>query len=103
MVRLNIKALSANKLWRGRRYKTKDYERYERDLLLLLPELDEITDRIEIRVGLSNRRADLDNVAKGFIDILQKRYGFDDNRLRRIVLEKEIVKRGEEYIEFCFV
>ena len=43
---------------------------------------------------------DLDNALKGFIDILEKRYEFNDNRVMRILAEKVIVSRGNEYIEY---
>ena len=55
---------------------------------------------IFINVGLSSKNADIDNIAKPFIDILQKKYGFNDKNIYKLVLEKFIVKKGEEFIEF---
>ena len=39
MMRLDIKPLSVNRCWKGKRFKTKEYKRYERDCLLILPKL----------------------------------------------------------------
>jgi len=102
-MKLYIKPLSVNKVWKGRRFKTDDYKTYEQTCLWLLSDYynvpkDKIT--LYIKVGLSSKLADLDNVAKPFIDILQKRYKFNDNKIYRLIMEKEIVKKGEEYIEF---
>ena len=37
MIRINIKPLSGNKAWKGKRYKTNDYIKFERNCLLLIP------------------------------------------------------------------
>jgi len=37
---------------------------------------------------------------KLFIDILQKKYLFNDNRIYKATIYKEIVKKGKEFIEF---
>jgi hypothetical protein len=34
------------------------------------------------------------------MDVLAKKYGFNDNRIYRGVIEKEVVKKGDEYIRF---
>ena len=36
------------------------------------------------------------------IDILSKKYGFNDNRIYQLFLTKQIVKKGNEFIEFSF-
>lgn len=51
-------------------------------------------------VYYSNKRSDIDNCLKPFIDVLQKRYGFDDNRIYRIRITKVIVPKGSENIAF---
>jgi Holliday junction resolvase RusA-like endonuclease len=55
---------------------------------------------VHIQVGFSNKNADLDNVAKPFLDILQKRYRFNDSRVYVLNMYKKIVPKGEEYIAF---
>ena len=102
MIRIRNKPLSVNSVWQGRRFKTPAYKTYEKELMLLLPDL-EIPDgnlAIPITFGLSSKLSDIDNPVKPFMDILQKRYGFDDRRVYKMILEKKIVKKGEEYIEF---
>jgi len=43
---------------------------------------------------------DWDNGIKPFVDILQKKYGFNDNKIFKGVVEKKIVGKGEEFISF---
>ena len=102
MDRLDIKPLSVNKVWQGRRFKTKDYKNYEIAVSSILPKLD-IPDGdllLGIKFGFSSKASDVDNCAKPFIDILQKKYKFNDKRIYRLELEKEDVKKGDEFIEF---
>ena len=100
--RLPIKALSVNKLYRGRRFKSNEYKDYSQRVLYLLPAGSIDSEEIElvITVGLSSPLADLSNVVKAFEDLLQEKYGFNDRFVREIHLYKEKVKKGEEYIEF---
>ena len=101
-IRINIKPLSVNKCWQGRRFKTKDYKDYEEELMWKLPQAEvpegELT--LELEVGLSNVQADLDNTCKPFQDILQKKYGFNDRWITKLIIIKIKVKKGEEYIKF---
>lgn len=102
-VRINIKPMTVNQCWRGgKRFKTDQYKAYIDDVLLQLRprEIPEGRLNLTIEAGFSNKGADLDNIAKPFIDILQKKYGFNDNRIYKLTLIKEIVKKGEEYIAF---
>ena len=99
-----LKALSVNSLYRGGpRYKTAEYKRYLRDLSLLLPPLTVPTGRICLRVvfAFSSPQADLDNALKAFLDGLQARYGFNDNRIYSIWAHKVVVPKGQEYIDFA--
>ena len=101
-MRLDIKPLSVNEAWKGRRFKTPKYNKYIKDMLLILPPLtvpdSELT--LEVTFGLSSRSADIDNPLKCFIDCLQKKYNFDDKMIFKLIVEKEIVKKGNEYILF---
>lgn len=101
-IRMNIKPISVNDCWAGRRFKTPEYKRYEQELLLTLPakKLPEGEFfRLEIEVGFSSKGSDLSNVIKPLEDILQKRYGFNDNRVYSINMSKKIVKKGDEYFK----
>lgn len=98
-MRVFIKPLSVNEAWRGRKFKTPKYKQYERDLLIMLPKKikDDFTE-LNIKIGVSPL-FDIDNCLKPLIDILQKKYGFNDRYIKRLVVEKEIVKKGAEYID----
>ena len=103
-IRLDIKPLSVNRAWQGRRFKTPEYERYERAMLLMLPciKLPEPPYRIYYEFGFSNKQSDLDNPIKQLGDILQKKYGFNDKEIYEAFIRKKIVKRGQEYIRLKF-
>jgi Holliday junction resolvase RusA-like endonuclease len=104
MTRLNIKPLSVNQVWQGKRFKTKAYKDYEKELMLRLKPMKIGEGRLSLSVfvGLSSKNADADNVLKPLIDILQKKYGFNDRQIYRLTVEKEDVSKGQEYIEFTF-
>ena len=104
MNRINVKALSINKAYRGRRFRTPDYDSYESEVMYKLPreiEFDREEDiELHLLVGLSSKNADLSNTIKCFEDILQKKYSFNDKKVAKIVMEKEMVAKGDEFIEF---
>ena len=101
-MRLEIKPLSINEAFKGRRFKTDKYKRYERDVLLILPPLAVPDGPLELNVtfGLSSKNADVDNPVKCFVDCLQKKYGFNDRMIYKMTVEKVDVKKGKEFIEF---
>ena len=103
MPKVQIKPLSVNNAWRGRRFKTPEYKAYEAQVLMLLPKELEVPEGklgLSLTAGLSSKGGDIDNIAKPFIDILQKKYGFNDSRIYKLELIKDIVKKGDEYIRF---
>lgn len=101
-MKLQIKPLSVNKAWKGRRFKTNEYKKYIRDVLRLLrPE--KIPDgnlELYLKFGFSSSSADFDNPVKCFVDCLQKKYGFNDKMIKRCVIEVESVSKGDEFIEW---
>jgi Holliday junction resolvase RusA-like endonuclease len=101
-MKVNINPISVNKCWQGRRFKTPDYKTYENELLYKLPDIKmckgELT--IKIEFGFSSKLKDIDNPLKPFLDILQKKYEFNDRDIFRLEVDKKIVPKGEEYIEF---
>ena len=102
---VNIKPLSVNKAWQGRRFKTPAYKRYESDVLRILPRvtLPEGFLSLSIEFGYSSKLSDIDNGLKPFIDILQKKYGFNDNRIKSMsITVNNDVKKGAEYVKFVF-
>jgi Holliday junction resolvase RusA-like endonuclease len=100
--KVNIKPLSVNETWQGKRFKTQKYKDYELKMLFILPsiEIPEGKLRIDIIYGFSNKSSDIDNPCKPFIDILQKKYGFNDSRIYFLTQSKEIVEKGQEFIKF---
>ena len=101
-MRIKIKPLSVNQVWQGRRFKTSKYTKYERNVMLILKPLKipEPPLKIEITYGFSSKLADIDNPCKPFLDILQKKYGFDDRDIYELNQKKEIVPKGDEFIQF---
>ena len=104
-MRIDIKALSINEAYQGRRFKTAKHKKYVKDVLSLLRPLEvpkgELT--LIIQYGVSNSASDVDNLLKCLIDCLQKKYGFNDKMIRRIEAEKDLVKKGKEYIDFTLI
>jgi Holliday junction resolvase RusA-like endonuclease len=102
MIKIDIKALSVNQAFQGRRFKTPKYNKYINEVLSLLPQLDlnKETYTINIEFGLSSKLNDIDNGLKPFIDCLVKKYNFDDRQIYELNVKKIIVKKGSEYIKF---
>lgn len=102
MVKLWIKPLSVNSVWQGKRFKTPIYKKYETDCLYMLPtiEIPEAPYQFYYEFGFSSKLSDLLNPEKPITDIICKRYGIDDRYINRMVLEKVMVKKGDEYIKF---
>lgn len=99
---LHIKPLSVNEAWQGRRYKTVIYKNYETALLLMLRKnkVPEPPFKLTLEFGFSNKASDFDNGIKPFVDILQKKYGFNDKDIYEAVIRKKIVPKGKEYVSF---
>ena len=110
MIKMMIKPLSINKAFQGKRFKTPAYKQYEKALSYLLPtplpnlSAKELSDcrclKIVIEYGVSSPLADIDNPTKLVIDIMQKKYKFNDRYIYDMHLFKVDVKKGEEYIKF---
>lgn len=102
VIAVKVKPLSVNKVWQGRRFKTKEYKAYEQELMLMLPKIEvpegELSAYYEF--GQSSKLADWDNPVKPFQDVLQKKYGFDDRNIVEALVKKVIVPKGAEYIGF---
>lgn len=102
MIKINLKPLSVNAAYRGRRYRTNEYIEYERTLMYLLPKIELPKPPFEIyfKFGFSSAASDWDNPCKVLQDILSKKYGFNDKLIKRGVVETEQVKKGNEYFVF---
>lgn len=102
MTTVNIKPLSVNECWQGKRFKTKKYEQYEKDVLSMLVamKLPEPPFSVYYEFGFSNPLSDIDNPVKPIQDILQKKYGFNDRHVHHMCIVKKVVKKGSEYFKF---
>jgi Holliday junction resolvase RusA-like endonuclease len=100
-IHLPVKPLSVNQVWQGKRYKTFEYKRYEVKLFMALPPKVVIPEmiRIEFIFGFSSKASDLDNPVKPLLDILQKKYAFNDSHVWEMEIQKKIVPKGEEYMK----
>lgn len=100
-IRVNMKPMSVNRAWQGKRFKSDEYEAYEKEMLLRLPpgRLPEPPYRVFYEFGFSRRDSDYDNPVKPTQDILQKKYGFDDKEIYEAVIKKVLVKKGSEYVK----
>jgi len=102
MLILDIKPLSVNQSWKGRRFKTDLYRKYERDVCMILPRIKVPEGFLSLRLefGFSNAASDIDNPVKPFIDCMQKKYGFNDRQIKELYVRAYDVKKGGEYIKF---
>ena len=102
MIKIDLKPLSVNEAWKGKRFRTDKYRKFQTDLSYLLPKI-EITNPpfcLKLVFGFSNKLSDIDNPVKLVQDILVKKYGFDDRDIYRLEVDKTIVKKGSEFIRF---
>jgi len=101
-VKVDIKSLSVNDAWKGRRFRSDKYKAYKRELLLKLKPLKipEGEIYLKVTVGFSSKGSDLDNILKPLQDILSEYYGFNDNKIYVLHVVKEIVKKGDDFIDF---
>jgi Holliday junction resolvase RusA-like endonuclease len=83
--RIDIKPLSVNAAWKGRRFKTAEYQQYERDMEILLPRDNQHWDEpieVDYVFYLKNAaRTDVDNLIKPLQDILVRTEIITDDRL----------------------
>ncbi len=102
MVHLDVKPLSLNNAYRGRRFKTPELEQFKNDVGRLLPRLT-IPDgplAVSYVFGVSSKASDGDNLIKAFQDCLGEHYGFNDKRIYEWHVKKVDVPKGREYVEF---
>jgi Holliday junction resolvase RusA-like endonuclease len=55
--------------------------------------------KVELTFGFSSPLSDIDNPVKPILDCLQLKYKFDDKIIHELNLKKELVKKGNEFIE----
>ena len=104
-ITLFTKPLSVNRAYKGRRFRTTEYDKYEKQVTALLPniEIKPFPRSIAFEFGFSNSCQDIDGPVKLILDILQKKYGFNDRDIYELHIKKTIVPKGNEYIQINFV
>ncbi len=99
---IGIKPMTVNRAWRGKRFKTPQYNNYCKEVSAMLPANIVIPEgllKVYYEFGMSTN-SDFDNPVKPFQDILQAKYHFNDSKIIEAVIRKVVVKKGEEYIKF---
>jgi Holliday junction resolvase RusA-like endonuclease len=99
---IHIKPLSQNRAWLGKRFKSKDYKKYEPLVMGLLPAGSVPGGQLKISYvfGFSRTSCDIDNPVKICTDLLQKKYGFNDRDIFEMNIRKVPVAKGNEYFSF---
>lgn len=94
-IKIDIKPLSVNEAYQGKRFKTPKHKTYGKELTLKLPKIKMPAPpyRFIIEYGLSSKLADIDNPTKPFLDFLCKKYKFDDRDIYELHLYKVIVPK----------
>lgn len=99
-MKIPIPPLSVNACWKGRRFKTKEYDQWRKDVSYFMKG-EKILGNVEIRIIFylkSVVRSDLDNFVKTAIDSIVIAGLIDDDRyVQRLVCEKR--KSKEEGFE----
>ena len=105
METIRIKPLSVNRSYQGRRFATPELKAYKQELAYLLPKAMKIPMGklgLHYIFGVSSKNADGDNLIKAFQDCLSENYFFNDKDIYEWRVEKKIVPKGKEYIQFEF-
>jgi Holliday junction resolvase RusA-like endonuclease len=99
---VRIKPLSVNRSYQGRRFATPELKAYKDELWYLLPALKIPKGQLCVKYifGVSSKASDGDNLIKSFQDTLCEKYGFNDRDIYQWKVEKKIVPKGREYVEF---
>jgi len=83
MITIPIKPISTNKLFQGRRFKTKEYDKFLEAALYFAPKATMIKGPVKLRVNFYVKRvetSDLDNFLKGTLDLITKAGYIEDDR-----------------------
>jgi Holliday junction resolvase RusA-like endonuclease len=99
---VNVKPISVNTAWKGQRFKSSAYKAFEFECLMKMKPVDVPSGDlcIHFTFAFSNNAQDVDNSIKMCLDILQKKHGFNDKRVTRLIVDKVVVKKGAEY--WCY-
>ena len=100
---VNLPPLSVNRAWQGRRYKTREYDKWLQWGLSILPKREMIFEPVEVCLTFYMRnpgRADVDNPIKTCLDLLVKRgYLKDDVQVQSLHAYKEKSEKEKIKVE----
>ena len=99
---VEIRPLSVNMCWQGRRFKTPEYKAYERETLLLLPKRKMIKGNVEVYLIFffkNDKMRDIDNSIKPILDFFTKKGYIEDDRK---IIHLDISKQKSEREGFAF-
>jgi len=103
MIKIDVKPLSVNSAYKGRKFKTKEHDLFKILMASKLPKTIELPPPpycIHFEFGLSSALSDGDNCIKLTQDSIADKYGFNDRLIKRCIVDVEKVKKGSEYIKF---
>ena len=107
MYKIPIKALSVNRAWRGRRFRSKAYNEFRRVVDVFLNKIrptkpPEKPLMFHAEWGVSNSVSDTDNPCKPFLDVLFEWWDMKtkDHLVEFIMLEKTKTPKSKEFIRF---
>lgn len=89
----DIKPLSVNQAWKGKRFKTIDYKQYENDLtwLIMAAKIKPIKGPVKVKIifHFKNNLSDIDNCLKPLFDVFVKNKIIEDDRF---IYQLEVIK-----------
>lgn len=80
---IEIKPLSINRAWKGRRFRTYEYKKYEEEMLYLLPKKEMVKGKVGVLLAFyikNPKQCDVDNFIKPVLDIIVKKGYIEDDR-----------------------
>jgi Holliday junction resolvase RusA-like endonuclease len=102
MDKIEVRPLSLNMAYKGRRFATQRLKDFKQEVWYLLPQMKIPKGKLKVTYvfGVSSKNSDGDNCIKAFQDILAEKYGFNDKIIYKWDVEKRDVSKGSEFIEF---
>ena len=104
-MRIDIKPMSVNRCWQGRRFRTPEFRQWQRDVQTLLTQYNGARfgkEGIEVSIIFYERypiRGDIDNKVKPILDCLVEAGIIGDDRyIFKLIIEKE--KADQDFFTF---
>lgn len=104
--RIPVKPISVNELYltdqkTGKRFRNPKYDSFLWEMAAELPPVKVPNMPLAVRYefGVSNPGMDLDNCVKATQDAMATKYDFNDKMIFAFYAKKEVVDKGDEYID----